>query len=167
LQYNNSETYQNETDFSLVFHPLRACTTTPPDKQPPSYEEKENVFKQKNRNVKGKTKINTNFEASHSLSLTSENCNYMVESKVQTLAQVPLEDLSDPSIGCRSTMAKYEGPATQNQCLNAGKTTTKIKTKIKTITNKKGRENSKLPELPDGECTEIAKKLHKKPKNIW
>jgi hypothetical protein len=78
----------HETDFSLVFHPLRVCTTTPPDKQPPSYEENENVFKQKNRNVKGKTKINTNFEASHSLSLTSENCNYVVESKVQTPAQV-------------------------------------------------------------------------------
>jgi hypothetical protein len=57
---------------------------------------KENVFKTKNRNVKGKLKITTTSEAGHSLSPTSENCNYEVESKVQTPAQVPLEDLSDP-----------------------------------------------------------------------
>jgi hypothetical protein len=79
----------NEADFSLVFHPLKVCTSTPLDKQPPSYEEKENVFKHKIRNVIGKLKIITNSEASHSLSLTSENCNYVVESKVQTPAQVP------------------------------------------------------------------------------
>jgi hypothetical protein len=47
----------NEADFSLVFHPHRVCTSTPLDKQPPSYEEKENVFKHKNRNVIGKIKI--------------------------------------------------------------------------------------------------------------
>jgi hypothetical protein len=142
----------HETDFSLVYHPPRACTTIPSDKRPPSYEVKENVFKTKSRNVKGKIKITTISEAGHSLSLTSENCNYVVESKVQTPAQVPLEDLSDPSIGCCSTMAKYEGSATQNRCQNAGKTTTKIKT-------------TTLTELPDGESSETSKKLRKTPLN--
>jgi hypothetical protein len=47
-------------------------------------------------------------------------------------------------------MAKYEGPATQNRCQNAGKTTTTIKT----IT---------LTELPDGESSKVSKKLRKTP----
>jgi hypothetical protein len=115
------------------------------------YEEKVNVFKTKGRNVKGK-KITMTSEAGHSLSLTSENCNYVVASKVQTPAQVPLEDLSDPSIGCRLTMAKYEGSAMLNRCQNAGKTTTKFKT-------------TTLTELPDGESSEISKKLRKTPLN--
>jgi hypothetical protein len=41
------------------------CTTTPSKRQPPSYEEKENVFQ--SRNVKGKIKITTTSEAGHSL----------------------------------------------------------------------------------------------------
>jgi hypothetical protein len=43
----------HETDFSLVFHPPRACPTVPKSK---IYEEKENVFTTKSRNVKGKIK---------------------------------------------------------------------------------------------------------------
>jgi hypothetical protein len=138
-----------EADFVLVFRSPRTCPTVPKSK---IYEEKENVFKTKGRNVKGKIKITMTSEAGHSLSLTSENCNYVVESKVQTPAQVPLEDLSDTSIGCRSTMAKYEGSATQNRCQNAGKTTTKTKT-------------TTLTELPDGENSETSKKLRKTPLN--
>jgi hypothetical protein len=140
----------HEADFVLVFLSPRTCPTVPKSKiQHHFYEEKENVFKTKSRNVKGKIKITTTSEAGHSLSLTSENCNYVVESKVQTPAQVPLEDLSDPSIGCCSTRAKYEGPVTQNRRRNAGKTTTTIKT----ITS----------ELPDGESSEVSKKLRKTP----
>jgi hypothetical protein len=54
----------HETDFSLVYHPPRACTTTPSDKRPPSCGVKENVFKPKNRNVKyqfGNNNINNMF----------------------------------------------------------------------------------------------------------
>jgi hypothetical protein len=121
----------HETDFSLVFHPLRARTTTPPDTQPPSCEGKENVFKKsksQSTNVKGKIKINATSEDGHSLILASENCNYVLKSMVQTPAQAPLEDLSDPTTGCRSTKVKYGGYLKQNPCENAGKTTTKIKT---------------------------------------
>jgi hypothetical protein len=110
---------------------------------------KENVFKIKSRIIKGKIKITATSEAGHSLSLTSENCNYVVESKVQTPAQVPLEDLSDPTIGCRSTRIKYGGHLKQNPSRNAGITTTKIKT----ITS----------ELPDGESSKVAKMLWKTP----
>jgi hypothetical protein len=110
---------------------------------------KENVFKTKSRIIKGKIKITATSEAGHSLSLTSENCNYMVESKVQTPAQVPLEDLSDPTTGCRSTRVKYGGPLKQNPSGKAGIKTTKIKT----ITS----------ELPDGESSEVSKKLWKTP----
>jgi hypothetical protein len=51
----------HETDFSLVFYPLRARTSTPPDTQPPFCEGKENVFKKsksQSRNVKVKIKNN-------------------------------------------------------------------------------------------------------------
>jgi hypothetical protein len=158
-------TNHHESDLILVFHSLKTCTTTPSKSQPPSYGEKGNFFNE-SRNARGqKSTKTTTSEAGHSLSLTSENCNYMVASMGQTPAQVPLEVECDPTIGCRITLVKYEGAAMHNQCQKASKTTTKIKTKIKTITNKKGRENSKLPELPVGKCTEIAKKLHKKPKN--
>jgi hypothetical protein len=141
----------HETDFSLVFHPLRARTTTPPDIQPPSCEGKENVLKPKSRNVKGKIKITATSEDGHSLSLASENCNYAVKSKVQTPAQAPLEDLSDPTTGCRSTRVKYGGHLKQNPCQNAGITTTKIKT----ITS----------ELPDGESSKVSKMLRKTPQS--
>jgi hypothetical protein len=151
----------HESDFILVFHLPRTCTTTPSKRQPPSYGEK-GIFFNKSRNAKGqKSTITTTSEAGHSLSLTSENCNYVVASMGQTPAQVPLEVESDPTIGCWITLVNCEGAAMQNRCQKAGKTTTKIKT----TTNKKGRENSKLPELPDGKSTEIANKLQKKQKN--
>jgi hypothetical protein len=62
----------HETDFSLVYHPPRACTTIPSDKRPPSCGVKENVFKTKGRNVKGKIKITATSKAGHSDPDTAE-----------------------------------------------------------------------------------------------
>jgi hypothetical protein len=144
----------HETDFSLVFHPLRARTSTPPDTQPPSCEGKENVLKKsksQSRNVKVKIKIIATSEDGHSLSLTSENCNYVLKSMVQTPAQAPLEDLGDPTTGCRPKKVKYGGYLKQNSRENAGITTTKIKT----ITS----------ELPDGASSKVTKMLRKTPQS--
>jgi hypothetical protein len=62
FEHNFFSLNDHETDFSLVYHPPRACTTIPSDKRPPSCGVKENVFKTKNRNVKGKLKITTTSE---------------------------------------------------------------------------------------------------------
>jgi hypothetical protein len=142
-------------DFILVFYPHNMCPT------PPSCREKEKIIKQ-HKNVRcQKIKKITTSEAGLSPSGASENYKNVVARLEQSPAQVPLEVESDPTTGCRKTLFKCEGAAMQNRCQKAGKTTTKIKT----ITNKKGRENSKLPELPDGVSTEIANKLQKQPKN--
>jgi hypothetical protein len=143
----------HETDFSLVFYPLRARTSTPPDTQPSSCEGKENVFKKsKSQNVKVKIKIIATSEDSHSLILTSENCNYVLKSMVQTPAQVPLEDLSDPTTGCRSTKVKYGGYLKQNPRENAGKTTTKIKTITSELPDEvSSKESTMLRKTPQSE----------------
>jgi hypothetical protein len=82
----------------------------------------EQNFNLNGQNVKcQKIKIITNFEVGHSLSPTSKNCNYAVESKVQTPAQVPLEDRSDPTIRSRFPNTDSEHHPTQKSAQKAGK----------------------------------------------
>jgi hypothetical protein len=141
----------HKADFILVFQPPRTCPTTPSKGQPLSYGEKEHFFNQ-SRVVKGqKIKIITTSEAGHSLSPTSENCNYVVASMGQTPAQVPLEDLSDQTSRSWIPNTDSEYHSVQKSDQKAGKQTL-------TTTNT-------LPELPDGESLKVAKKLRKKPLN--
>jgi hypothetical protein len=104
----------------------------------------------KGKNQQKSTKTTTS-EAGHSLSLTSENCNYVVASMGQTPAQVPLEDLSDRTSRSRIPNIDFKYHSVQKSSQKAGKQT-------KTITNT-------LPELPDGESSKVSKKLRKKPLN--
>jgi hypothetical protein len=87
----------------------------------------------------------TTSEAGLSTTGTSENSSYVLESKDQTPAQVPLEDQNDPTSRSEIPSADNMTSATQNLGENTGK---------KTTTNKV---------LPDGPNTKMAKKLQETP----